>query len=220
MTIVDIIVVTVILLSAGLAFLHGFVREALSIGSWVGAAFVALWAFPFAAPLARTHIHHPIAADAAAGAVVFLIALIIFSLISQHISRFAHDSGLGAIDRSLGFVFGAIRGAVLICLSYMLITWILAPSDLPQWMVEARTQPMVKQGADLLMTLVPAEVRGEAAARIDPELERVRKAKEAVETLQRLSTPRPDTGRAGTPAHDSGYKEQDRSGLNRLMQTN
>ena len=85
-TFTDGLVAGVILLSGLLAFFRGFVKEALAIGAWVGAAFAALYGFKFARPLARQFISVDMIADATAAAVLFIAALIVLSMISGAVS--------------------------------------------------------------------------------------------------------------------------------------
>ena len=69
----DIIVLTVIVLSAAFAFVRGFVHEMLAIGSWAGAALATLYGFPYAQPIARQYIPSPLIADMVAGIAIIVV---------------------------------------------------------------------------------------------------------------------------------------------------
>ena len=99
MSIVDIAVIGVILLSGLMAFSMGFVRIVLALVGWVGAIFSTLYLFRYAQPFARKWISVEILADGAAGLAVFLGSLIIFTMISHTIGRQVRASGLSALDR-------------------------------------------------------------------------------------------------------------------------
>jgi membrane protein required for colicin V production len=109
-TFVDWIVVTIVVLSAGLAWMRGFVRELLSIGGWITAGFATLFGLPLARPFANEKIGDPLFADIAAGVVIFVAALIVCSIIGHFISKRVQGSMLGPVDRSLGLLFGLARG--------------------------------------------------------------------------------------------------------------
>ena len=74
MNALDIIVIAVIALSALFAFARGFVKEALSIGAWLGAGLVTLYGLPLVRPFVRQYIGTPLAADAAAGSALFIVS--------------------------------------------------------------------------------------------------------------------------------------------------
>jgi membrane protein required for colicin V production len=153
MNTLDAIVIAVIAISAIIAFLRGFVREMLTVGSWIGASLVTLYGFPLLQPKFEHWITSKLAADIAGAIALFLGSLIIFSLISHVIAKFVRGSALTAVDRSLGLLFGLARGAVLVSLAYMLIMWL----D-PNIVRGARTGPMMARGAQILRSWAPAEL--------------------------------------------------------------
>jgi membrane protein required for colicin V production len=153
MNTVDIIVIAVVALSALIAFLRGFVREVLTIGSWLGASLVTLYGFPLLQGKFEQWISSKMAADIVCGISLFLVSLIVFSILSHMIAGFVRGSALTAVDRSLGLLFGLLRGAILVSLAYMLI-FALDPNMLRG----ARTTPMMARGAEILRDLAPSEL--------------------------------------------------------------
>jgi membrane protein required for colicin V production len=116
------------LISALLAMYRGFMREILSIVSWVAAAGVAYMAFGRARDTVGPEIAKQIGFSGANGglvggaliaAVTFLIVLIIVHLITTRLSDAILDSSVGMIDRLLGFVFGFLRGALIVVIMFM-----------------------------------------------------------------------------------------------------
>jgi membrane protein required for colicin V production len=226
---VDIILALVILISAVLAFVRGFVHEVLSIAAWIGAIIVTVFAFPHAQPFARTQIEMAILADAITGLAIFVVALVIFTIVSHAISRNVRNSSLGAVDRSLGLVFGAFRGVVLICAAYLAMMWAIPkPEDRPLWVQNARSRPLVEQGAVYLASLLPASIieRGEeAAGSLTDDAERLIDAGEAVDSLSGTggeTTPEPaDSGTEsdGAEPDGSGYNDAERNQMNQVIQS-
>jgi membrane protein required for colicin V production len=159
MNTVDIIVIAVVALSALIAFLRGFVREVLTIGSWLGAALVTLYGFPLLQPKFEQWISSKLAADIACGIALFISSLIVFSIISHMLARFVRGSALTAVDRSLGLLFGLVRGAILVSLAYMLI-FALDPNILRG----ARTAQMMERGATILRDMAPKELANDLPA--------------------------------------------------------
>jgi membrane protein required for colicin V production len=153
----DIAILIILAISAFLALARGFVAEVLSIAGWLGASLVTLWTFNDARPYLRHYIEMQLLADILTGVGIFVVALVIFSTISHLIARVVKGSALSAVDRSLGFVFGVVRGAVLVCLAYLLLTWVFPETRRPPWLENARMLPWVQAGAEYLKTLVPQE---------------------------------------------------------------
>jgi membrane protein required for colicin V production len=149
--IVDIspVVVAIIVLSAGLAWMRGFVRELLSIGGWIAAGVATLFGLPLARPLANEKIPDPLFADIAAGVVIFVVTLIVCSIIGHFISKRVQGSMLGPVDRSLGLMFGLVRGALVVSALALGIDYFWPPPTLPPPEVaNAMTLPMASKGAN------------------------------------------------------------------------
>jgi membrane protein required for colicin V production len=166
LTTFDLAALAVIGLSVLVGFLRGFVREALTIVTWIGAGVVAFYAFPYARELARRTIETEWMADAAALCVVFLVPLIVIKVVAASAVNHIPDGALGAIDRFAGAAFGAARGALLVSVAYLGLTVLVAPEDHPEGVKHALILPYVKDGAVLLSRLMPEDfaVRGLTAS--------------------------------------------------------
>ncbi len=83
------------------------------------------------------------------GAVIFLIVLIVVHLITARLSDAILDSRIGMIDRILGFLFGVVRGFVLIVIPYMFYeAFFPDPNTHFPWVREAKTLPYIKGTGD------------------------------------------------------------------------
>ena len=213
----DLVVIAIILLSGLIALWRGLIREVLSLAGWVGAALVTLWAFAYVRPHARSLIDNPLLADLAAGVILFVVSLVVFSVISGAISNLVRNSSLNAIDRTLGFVFGLARGLVAVALVYLaLALWVWAkPTDRPDWVTKARTLPLVEATANILRGFAPPEFRGKMQEVEDETTRRARQAQEAQRALRALGTPSAITP---APESETGYKTDVRRDLERLIQ--
>ena len=158
---VDLAIAGALLLSGLLAFARGLVREILGLGAWIIAAFVAspYGVFPYLQPWVRHQFDDPTTADIVAFAGVFLVVLIVLWLISSAIAGLIRNSALGGLDRTLGLVFGLVRGAVLVCLLYVLVGLAIPVAQWPVPVTEARALPLVHRGAEWLADQVPARYR-------------------------------------------------------------
>jgi membrane protein required for colicin V production len=211
----DIIVVSVILLSALFGFARGLVKEALSIAAWIGAGFASVYGAAYVIP-PRLLPKSPVA-ETIAFVVLFLVALVILSFISSMLSTRVRQSTLSALDRTLGLFFGLLRGVLLACLGYIALSWAVpAGSERPAWIEEARTRYLLENGAEHLRALVPRPYRDKAVTAISDGQFTAEQIKEATGAIRALSTPRAP---AAAPAErGSIYKPDDQHELDRLIQ--
>ena len=156
----DIVVMVVVFLSAILAMVRGFSREILSVGSWMAAAAaalaVALMDDPLT-PIVRNYVENETIAMIVTIAIVFIATLIVVSFITMRISDFIIDSSIGALDRTLGFIFGAARGVLLFVVAVGMFNW-LAPEAQPTWIAEAKSKPFLDNMANSLIAVLPEDI--------------------------------------------------------------
>ncbi|HMA49998.1 MAG TPA: CvpA family protein, partial [Magnetospirillaceae bacterium] len=197
------------LVSGVFALMRGFVYEVLAMAGWVLAALAALWGLPYIRPLIAPHISNATIADVAGGAAIFLVVLLVSSFITHSISRQVRKSAVSAVDRSLGFAFGLVRGLVLASLCYMVVDKLTAPDE-PAVLAAAKTRPMLAAGSRLIQSLIPghSDIEGKAKAAAE--------AAAQAAMFNQLSAPKPksndELGKDKTPSYD-------RSGLERLIET-
>ncbi|HEV8678768.1 MAG TPA: CvpA family protein [Stellaceae bacterium] len=220
----DIGVIAVVVLSAIFAFARGFVREALSIVAWVGAAYVTIRGFDWVYAQVNQHVHNVLLSQLIAGFGLFVVALIALTIVTGIIARMVQAIGLSPIDRTLGFIFGLARGAVLVCLAYLLLDFSgIQPNDRPGWIREAKSGPYLHQGAEVLKSFLPeslkkqsAEAAEELLRKVDPKGAAADLTKRAIEAPQ---NPTPPAAKPG-PAPAPDYKSDVRRGMDRVIENN
>ena len=167
----DVILVAIMLISGFLAMLRGVTREMLSIMSWALAAVAALFIYPLYRDQLRKLIQPDIVADGVLIVTVFVVVLIFVSLITIRVSDHVLDSRVGALDRTLGFVFGLVRGLILVVIAYELLVAIMPKETLPGWVTEARSLPVIESTGRAIISLLPDNptsiFSGERASLID-----------------------------------------------------
>ncbi|MFT4279359.1 MAG: CvpA family protein [Rhodopseudomonas sp.] len=202
-TILDLVVLAVMLVSGLLAMVRGFMREVLSIAAWGAAALVTLYAFQKLMPMARTYFSSETVAAVVVIAGVFLGTLIIVSIITVRISDMILDSRIGALDRTLGFLFGLARGLLIVVVAYLFFNWLVPDKQRPEWVTNAKSRTVLQGTGDWLMTLLPD----------DPEntiLKRFKKNKPEDEQQQ--------TDDSAAPGTSDGYSKPARDGLKKLIE--
>jgi membrane protein required for colicin V production len=208
-TILDIVLLAVMLLSGLLAMIRGFMREILSIAAWAAAAVATLFLYQRLLPVAKTYFNNDIVAAGAVVGGVFLGTLLIVSIVTVRISDMILDSRIGALDRTLGFLFGLGRGLIIVVVAYLFFDWLVPQKSQPKWVTDAKSKVVLQGTGDWLKSLLPD----------DPEST----------ILRRLKRPRGDEeAPAETPpgqksdlapgrGETEGYNRSDRTGMQRLI---
>lgn len=154
MTLLDGILIVIMLVSALLAMIRGFTREVFSIASWVIAALATYSLWDDLLPVTQRYIPDKNLSLGLTVVGIFFITLILVTLITMKISDFILDSKAGPLDRTLGFLFGAGRGLLLVVIGVLFLNYFI-PTD-KQWagIAEARSKPFLDElGAELLNML-------------------------------------------------------------------
>src|SRR5271169_3275611 len=191
-TLLDIILIVVMLISGLLAMVRGFMREVLSIVAWVLAAGATLYAYAKLLPLAKQYLNNDIVAAVAVVGGVFLLTLLIVSVVTVRISDMVLDSRVGALDRTLGFLFGIARGLVIVVVAFMFFSWLVPDRSQPEWVRNAKSRVVLTGTGQWLMSMLPE----------DPENT----------ILKRLKKPRPEdteTPENAPPDQHSGLDKPD-----------
>jgi membrane protein required for colicin V production len=208
----DLAILAVIALSAVFAFARGFVREALSIVAWVGAAAVTLYGFNYFYGIVVRFVSTPLLADLIAGAGLFVVTLIVLTILTGYIGRFVSSSALSPIDRTLGLIFGLARGVVLVSLAYLVLDVSLPQNDRPVWIKEAKSERFLLKGADLLRDTLPESLQVRSAAAVDD----AHRAFERAQDAQRAMRLAPSSTKPGQPS--PAYKPGERRDMDRLIE--
>lgn len=159
-TLFDGILIGLMLVSGVLAMIRGFSREVLSVGSWLAAAAAAFYFYKPLSPIVKPYItftSSPVVPDVVAAAIVFIITLIIVSLITMRIADFIVDSKVGALDRTLGFVFGALRGMLLVTIGLLFFNWLVPDNDQPDWVAKSKSKPMLNSFGESIIEILPED---------------------------------------------------------------
>ena len=154
-TILDLVLLGVMLISGLLAMVRGFMREILSIAAWGAAALVTLYAFSKLLPTAKTYFNNDIVAAVAVVGGVFLLTLLIVSVLTIRVSDMVLDSRVGALDRTLGFLFGLGRGLVIVVVAFLFFAWLVPDRSQPEWVRSAKSKVVLQNTGQWLMSMLP-----------------------------------------------------------------
>jgi len=154
-TLLDIFLLVVMMVSGLLAMIRGFMREVLSIAAWVAAAGATLYFFNKLVPYAQQYFNNEMVAKASVVGGVFLLTLIVVSVITVRISDMVLDSRIGALDRTLGFLFGLARGLVIVVVAFLFFTWLVPEKSQPEWVKTAKSRVVLQGTGQWIMSMLP-----------------------------------------------------------------
>jgi membrane protein required for colicin V production len=151
----DLGLIAVVLISALLSMLRGLTREVLAIASWALAAAAAYYFYPLVVPYVHPYVHKDSIAMGVSAGVVFFVTLVVVSLLTVKVSDAILDSKIGALDRSLGFLFGAGRGYLLCTIAFVFFTWLVPDKSYPKWVETSKTKAWLLETGESLEGMLP-----------------------------------------------------------------
>src|SRR3954467_8201251 len=157
-TILDLVLLGVMLISGLLAMVRGFMREILSIAAWGAAALVTLYAFSKLLPTAKAYFGSDTIAAIVVVAGTFIGTLIVVSVITVRFSDMILDSRIGALDRTVGFLFGLGRGLLIVVVAFMFFAWLVPERTQPAWVSNAKSKVMLEKTGEWIQSLLPEEM--------------------------------------------------------------
>jgi membrane protein required for colicin V production len=152
----DLAICGVMLVSGIIGLVRGFVREILSLASWI-LAFGVAWAY--SSPVSAAfdpYIQSPSLRVVAAFTALFLVTLLCASIAGYFFHKAISKAGLTGPDRSLGFLFGMVRGAVVVAVVVLLARTTTLPQE-PLWK-QSSLIGYFQSLATVLLKLAPPDV--------------------------------------------------------------
>ena len=156
-TLLDFILLAVMLISGLLAMIRGFMREILSIGAWGVSALVTLYSYGRLLPVAKQYFNSDMVAAGVSAGGVFLGTLLVVSIITARVSDMVLDSRVGALDRTLGFLFGLGRGLIIVVIAFLFFAWLVPDRSQPGWVRDAKSRVVLQSTGQWLISMLPED---------------------------------------------------------------
>ncbi|MBL1431010.1 MAG: CvpA family protein [Robiginitomaculum sp.] len=196
-TAMDALALVVLLLSSGLALTRGFVRETLSIASFVIASLVTIFTYSVFRDVANNWIESELIATVVTSFVIFIGVYVIMTIITQKLSDIVRrNSHISALDRTAGLAFGIVRGMIMLAIVLLGWNFLAKPEQTPSWVHEARVYPAIHATAEALKSIVPNSRISQTAI---------------AKPVSKKDEPKPET--------EQGYQQSDRNILDQVVTT-
>ena len=237
--IIDGIVIAVLLISAIISFLRGFIRETLTILGVAGGLAAAYYGGPILAPIVKNMlgVHegepphklfnilpYPILADILSYGAIFIVIVIILSIVSHMLAESARAVGLGSLDRTLGIFFGLARGALLLAILYLPVYIGVDKTTKEEWFKGSKTDVYLEEASGKIASMIPQSAvknLDDAGKKMEEQTESGVKAK--LEQIDLLKKDQPAKPADGAPAASDdksgqgGYSDEFRAKMKEMF---
>ena len=156
---IDLVILGIIALSALISLVRGFVKESISLVTWVVAGLLALRYYPAMADLLEPFINSLTLRQWVGGGILFVVTLIVGAIVNFIVSQLVSKTGLSGTDKALGVVFGAARGVLIVTMVVLLAS--LTPMPEASWWQESALIEFFQQLAEWVRAVIPADVVGQ-----------------------------------------------------------
>lgn len=133
-------IVAILVLSGLISIKRGFVKEALSLATWILAVIIAFLFSERLAVLLADSIATPSVRELVAFAILFIATLLVGAMVNYLIGELVRITGLSGTDRVLGMIFGLARGFIIV-MALLIFLPSLIPVNKDGWWHESRLVP-------------------------------------------------------------------------------
>jgi membrane protein required for colicin V production len=151
----DLVILGIIALSALISLIRGFVKESISLATWILAAVLAFRYFSPMAEMLEPFVEAPTIRNVAGFAILFISTLVVGAIVNFIMSQLVSKTGLSGTDKALGVVFGGARGALIVTMVVLLAS--LTPMPEAEWWRDSALVGYFQQLAEWVKGIIPAD---------------------------------------------------------------
>ena len=151
----DLIAFLIIVYSMARCAAKGFTRSLLSFSKWLLALIITIILVPKLNPWVQDYIESKFITDIGLGIFIYIVVLFVIINVSKAISNAVTWSGLGAVDKTFGLIFGIFRGYVICVCIFALLNWFYPHKKWPIETKEAYSFSLVFSGSKFLIKEFP-----------------------------------------------------------------
>ncbi|EHQ52102.1 MULTISPECIES: CvpA family protein [Ectothiorhodospira] len=129
---IDFVILGIVAVSTVISLFRGFVKEAISLATWILAFWIALAYSGVAAEHLPFGLEDPTLKLGIAFAILFIVTLLMGGIVNVLAGQLVKKTGLSGTDRSIGAVFGLARGGLIVAVVILLMGLTVIPQE-PWW---------------------------------------------------------------------------------------
>ena len=226
----DILIVIILLVSGAVSFFRGFIKEVLTIFGLGGAAAGAFIFGHKLTPLFEDWLVNPddedfryfkvipddVLAVVAAYGTLFVLIFIALAILSHFLSKGAEAMGLGPVDRSLGAVFGILRGFLIVGVIYFSFSIFMEEGEFPEFVEDSKMIPVVDASVDWTLDALGVEKPFQ-----DEDIDE-KKLRDSIDAIDKVREdyidPDAKKDNEQNDSSSTGYENQEREALENLIE--
>ena len=200
----DALVLAAVFLSIIVSVARGFLKDMLSIIVWISAIALGYFGSVNLTPFLSKYMAQIAWLNWSVGGAITIIGLFIGSIINGYVVKLFKRPSPSILDRSLGFLFGLVRGIFLVSLAFIIIQAFLPKETPPHWFKESKLKFLLQSGGRVIIYSVPTQIDKNL-----PDIGALRLNNNSPKVFERLNLPRfNDQTKASTPGYTSSQRNK------------
>lgn len=167
MVYVDYLIIGIVLVSMLVGFFRGFFPELVGLATWIVAVLGGWHLSSLVEPYLDGKLGSVVAELWAARAIVFVAILVLGGLLGQLVSLLVDKAGLSGTDKTLGLVFGLVRGGLIV--GVLVIVAQLMGFEQDEWWAQSKTVPIGEGIASVIRSALPPAINEHLEPHDEPE---------------------------------------------------
>ena len=200
----DALVLATVFISIIVSVARGFLRDMLSIVVWISAIALGYFGSANLTPFLSNYMPHIAWLNWAVGGAIIIVSLFVGSIMNGYFVKLFKMASPSILDRSLGFLFGFVRGIFLVSLAFITIQAFLPKDTPPYWFKESKLRFLLQNGGSLIISLMPTQIDKNLG-----KMGTLRLNNSSPKVFERLNLPSfKDQTNASTPGYTSNQRNK------------
>ena len=154
---IDILIITLTIISMIYGYSRGLIKEILSILSILLSVYISINVYPDISLFIKEYIEMAVLADSISFALMFLFLYSLINIFSNFIVSSITNTPIKILDKNFGILFGFFRALLIFSLLNILLYWTLWKKNIPQWLNNSKSMVLINYTSDKLIQILPSK---------------------------------------------------------------
>ena len=155
----DLAILIIIFCFGFFSLFRGFIKELISIISWIFAVLVAFYFTPFVLSKVQVVLPSLSLSPLIAGVLIAVVVYILFRILGGLFQKRLGKTNISAVNRSLGFLLGLAKGFALVCITFFITKTFLNEAEYPNWLRTSKSLPLIESTTMFAASQLPMYLR-------------------------------------------------------------